>query len=72
MPGMTANYSHGGPGVGSEAAKEGHAARSTCPMSNDRIAMAAGSAYNFSGEPPGTRTQGPRLKSVKEVFLAAA
>ena len=26
----------------------------------------------FSGEPPGTRTQGPRLKSVKDRFLALA
>jgi hypothetical protein len=28
--------------------------------------------HDFSGEPPGTRTQGPRLKSLKDSFLAAA
>jgi hypothetical protein len=43
-------------------------------LSYERKAVAVGvmQVPDLSGEPPGTRTQGPRLKSVKDRFLAAA
>src|SRR5262245_54360211 len=62
MPGMTATYSLD------------QAFRLSYGLSYERKAVAAARMHvpDFSGEPPGTRTQGPRLKSSNRPFLASA
>ena len=68
-PGMTATYSHGGPewdGKLREAVTRlDQAFRLSYGLSYERKAVAAAVTQvpDFSGEPPGTRTQGPRLKN---------
>jgi len=52
--------------VGGETAKSGHTTRSSVPFVLWIVkVVAAGRTQvpDLSGEPPGTRTQGPRLKS---------
>lgn len=69
MPGMTASYSHGGPAwdqkLREAVTQLDQAFKMSYGLSYDRKAVVIGSAQvaEFSGEPPGTRTQGPRLKS---------
>jgi integrase len=78
MPGLTASYSHGGPAweqkLREAVTRLDQAFKLSYGLSYERKAIAAeeAQASDFCGEPPGTRTQGPRLKSVKERFLAAA
>jgi hypothetical protein len=68
MPGMTANYSHGGPEWDEKLRKAvtrlDQAFRLSYGFSYERkaVAVARTEVFDFSGEPPGTRTQGPRLK----------
>jgi integrase len=67
MPGMTASYSHGGPAWDEklrEATNRLHQAfKMADGLADERpAAKAVGAKYLKSGEPPGTRTQGPRLK----------
>jgi integrase len=68
MPGMTATYSHGGPewdGKLREAVTRlDQAFRLSYGLSYERKAAVAAVTQvpDFNGEPPGTRTQGPRLK----------
>ena len=67
MPGMTATYSHGGPAWDDklrQAVNQLHQAfKMADGLADDRLrAKAVGAKHLKSGEPPGTRTQGPRLK----------
>ena len=76
--GMTATYSHGGPEWNEKLQKAvtrlDQAFRLSYGLSYVRKVVAAGRTQvpDLSGEPPGTRTQGPRLKSVKEWFSTTA
>jgi hypothetical protein len=77
MPGMTAAYSYGGPAWDEklrEAVNQLHQSfKMADGLADERPAVkAVGAKYLKSGEPPGTRTQGPRLKSVNDRILAAA
>jgi hypothetical protein len=71
---MTANYSHGGPEWDEKLRKAvtrlDQAFRLSYGLSYERKAVAAALTQvpDFSGEPPGTRTQGPRLKSSNTRF----
>jgi integrase len=73
MPGMTATYSHGGPEWDEKLRKAvtrlDQAFRLSYGLSYERKAVAAVTTQvpDFSGEPPGTRTQGPRLKRAVNV-----
>jgi integrase len=68
MPGMTASYSHGGPEwdekLRNAVTRLDQAFRLSYGLSYERkaVAVARTEVSDFSGEPPGTRTQGPRLK----------
>lgn len=68
MPGMTANYSHGGPAweqkLREAVTRLDQAFKLSYGLSYERKAVAIEEAQvpDFCGEPPGTRTQGPRLK----------
>jgi integrase len=67
MLGMTATYSHGGPAWDEklrQAVNQLHQAfKMADGLADERpAAKAVGAKYSKSGEPPGTRTQGPRLK----------
>ena len=68
MPGMTASFSDGGPEwdrkLREAVTRLDHAFRLAYGLSYDKKAFAAATMQilDFSGEPPGTRTQGPRLK----------
>ena len=68
MPGMTANYSHGGPPWGQKlreaVTKLDSFFKMSYGLSYERKAVMAGplQLLEFNGEPAGTRTQGPRLK----------
>ena len=68
MPGMTATYSHGGPDWDEKLRKAVNQLdkvfRLSYGLSYERKAVVAGptQVIEFDGEPPGTRTQGPRLK----------
>jgi hypothetical protein len=65
---MTATYSHGGPEWDEKLRKAvtrlDYAFRLSYGLSYDRKVVAACTMQvpDVSGEPPGTRTQGPRLK----------
>jgi integrase len=78
MPGMTASYSHGGPEwdekLRNAVTRLDQAFRLSYGLSYERkaVGVARTEVSDFSGEPPGTRTQGPRLKSVKERISTAA
>jgi hypothetical protein len=74
MPGMTANYSHGGPAwdqkLRETVTKLDAAFKMSVGLSYERPAVAVGDPNLLkSGEPEGTRTQGPRLKSSNSWFL---
>jgi len=67
MPGMTANYSHGGPAWNHKLREAvtilDHAFKMSYGLSYERPAVAVGDPnYLKNGEPAGTRTQDPRLK----------
>jgi integrase len=68
MPGMTASYSHGGPEwdekLRNAVTRLDQAFRLSYGLSYERkaVGVARTEVSDFSGEPPGTRTQGPRLK----------
>jgi integrase len=67
MPGMTAGYSHGGPAwdqkLREAVMKLNQAFNMSYNMSDERKAVVVGDPNLLkSGEPAGTRTQGPRLK----------
>jgi hypothetical protein len=72
MPGMTATYSHGGPQWNQKlreaVTRLAKAYPSSYETSYGRKAQAAGTAEVIEkiGEPPGTRTQGPRLKRASD------
>ncbi len=84
MPGMTAIYSHGGPAwdqklreavtkLDSGFKMAYGLAYETYGLAYEKKVVVAGNPNLLkSGEPPGTRTQGPRLKSVNEGFLTEA
>jgi len=78
MPGMTATYSHGGHAwdqkLRGAVTKLDFAFRLSYGLSYDRKAVPAGvmQVPDFSGEPPGTRTQGPRLKRSNRPFILSA
>ena len=77
MPGMTASYSHGGPAwdqkLREAVTKLDSAFKMSYGLSYERPAVAVGNPNLLKcGEPAGTRTQGPRLKSSKERFLTSA
>ena len=63
-PGMTATYSHGGPEWDGKLREAVTRLDQAFRLSYERKAVAAAVTQvpDFSGEPPGTRTQGPRLK----------
>src|SRR5690242_13915877 len=68
MPGMTASYSHGGlewdRNLRAAVTRLDQTFRLSYGLSYEKKAVAAATAQvpDLSGEPPGTRTQGPRLK----------
>jgi integrase len=67
MPGMTATYSHGGPAwdqkLREAVTKLDSAFKMAYGLAYEKKAVAVGTPNLLkSGEPPGTRTQGPRLK----------
>ena len=67
MPGMTATYSHGGPAwdqkLREAVTKLDSAFKMAYELAYEKKAVAVGTPNLLkSGEPPGTRTQGPRLK----------
>ena len=68
MPGMTATYSHGGPEWDAKLREGVRRLEKAYPvaygLAYGQAAATAGVAepVDLSGEPPGTRTQGPRLK----------
>ncbi|MGC4099522.1 MAG: site-specific integrase [Nitrospira sp.] len=71
MPGMTASYSHGGPEwdkkLRDAVTKLDSAFKMSYGLSYERLAIAVGDANLLkSGEPAGTRTQGPRLKRANQ------
>ncbi len=71
MPGMTADYSHGGPEWDARLRdavtrlEQGYVLADG--LADERpVAKVVGAKYLKSGEPAGTRTQGPRLKRADE------
>ena len=68
MPGITATYSHDGPAwdqkLREAVTKLDSAYKMAYGLAYEKKAVAAATPQvaDFSGEPPGTRTQGPRLK----------
>ena len=63
VPGMTASYSHGGPAWDQKLRDAVTKLDSAFKLSYERPAVAVGDPNLLkSGEPAGTRTQGPRLK----------
>ena len=64
---MTASYSHGGPEWDQKLREAVTKLDSAFKMAyglayEKKVAVAGNSNFLKSGEPPGTRTQGPRLK----------
>ena len=77
MPGMTASYSHGGPAwdqkLRDAVTKLDSAFTMSYGLSYERPAVAVGDPNLLkNGEPAGTRTQGPRLKSSKRLISSMA
>ena len=69
---MTATYSHGGPAwdqkLREAVTRLDQAFNMAYGVADDRraVAVTAMQVFDIGGEPPGTRTQGPRLKRADE------
>ncbi len=78
MLSMIASYSRGGPAwdqkLRDAVTKLDSAFKLSYGLFYERpaVAVAGSEGLEYTGEPAGTRTQGPRLKSSKERFLTSA
>ena len=75
---MTASYSHGGPAwdqkLREAVTRLDSAFKLSYGLSDERpaVAVAGPEGFEFIGEPAGTRTQDPRLKSSKRPIITMA